>query len=460
MTYRPPKHILEVLQKIDYEDALPDGDPRYVDTQAARGSEKTFARLARKFGWDPATNEFFAPSTKHVLFFGHTGSGKTTELRRYAGKLNSSKRFYVVEVDVLEKLDRNNLQYTEALMAMAQTLLERLNADGYRLGEDALQPVRDWFVTAIHTRATNRELSAELKTGVQSGGGIPGLVKLFAGFTAAFKTGASQKSEWRTEIRNSFTALASAFSQLIRTAESELALAGRAERVLFLVDGTDKMRADDTQLFFVQDAEQLLAIQSLVIYTAPLHLKYDGRLGGKLDADMVLPMIKLHERDGTPFPAGLTAMHDLLLLRADISLFASDAEVRRLVEYSGGHPRELLRLLKLCCEVADGSIDVDAVQRAIDKLAADYRYFLKPTDYTLLKAIDSQPAHGGNDEQAQELLHRLALLQYNDGTWRRSHPVVRTLEGYFLAVVPQAVSAPGPALPGPAAPDPAAAVPG
>jgi hypothetical protein len=31
------------------------------------------------------------------------------------------------------------------------------------------------------------------------------------------------------------------------------------------------------------------------------------------------------------------------------------------------------------------------------------------------------------------LLHRLALLQYNDGTWRRSHPVVRTLEGYQMA---------------------------
>ena len=445
MDYKPPSHILEVLQKIEYEEALPDGDPRYVDTQAARGSEKTFARLARKFGWDPATNAFFAPNEKHVLFFGHIGSGKTTELRRYAAKLNDSKRFYVVEVDVLAKLDRNNLQYTEALMAMAETLLERLNAEGYALGEEALKPVRDWFVTAIQTRATNRELSAELKTGVQAGGGIPGLVKLFAGFTAAFKTGSSQKSEWRQEIRNGFTTLAVAFSNLIRTAERELAQAGRAERVLFLVDGTDKMRGEDTQQFFVQDAEQLLAIQTLAIYTAPLHLKYDGRLGGKLDADMVLPMIKLQERDGSRCEAGWAALHELLLRRADRSLFTSDAEVTRLVEYSGGHPRELLRLLKLCCEVADDKIDAAVVQRAIAQLASDYRYFLKPADYTLLKAIDTNPAHGGNDEQAQELLHRLALLQYNDGLWRRSHPVVRTLEGYQLATLPagDAASVPG-----------------
>jgi len=92
--------------------------------------------------------------------------------------------------------------------------------------------------------------------------------------------------------------------------------------------------------------------------------------------------------------------------------------------------------MKLCCELADEHIDGQVVQKAIDKLAGDYRYFLKPADYTLLKAIDTNPAHDANDERAQELLHRLALLQYNDGKWRRSHPVVRTLEGYKLVKIP------------------------
>ena len=433
MDYQPPSHLLEVLQKIEYEEALSDQDPRYVDSQEARGSEKTFTRLARKFGWDPVSNAFFAPYEKHILFFGHIGIGKTTELRRYALQLNASRRFYVVEVDVLAKLDRNNLQYTEVLMAMAETLLERLHGDGFVLGAEALEPLQRWFGNVVETQTTTKELSAELKTVAEGGGGIPGLIKLLATFTAAFKTGSSQKSEWRREIRNDFTSLALAFNTLIRLAEAQLARKGRAEQLLFLIDGTDKMRGEDTQQFFVQDAEQLLAIKTLVIYTAPLHLKYDGRLGGKLDADIVLPMMKLYERDGRPFEAGWRTMRRLLLLRADRCLFASDAELDRLVEFSGGHPRELLRLLKLCCELAEDRIDAGVVQTAIEKLAADYRYFLKPADYALLKTIDSNPVDGGNDEQAQELLHRLALLQYNDGTWRRSHPVVRTLEGYGAA---------------------------
>lgn len=260
---------------------------------------------------------------------------------------------------------------------------------------------------------------------------------MFASFTAAFKTGASQKTEWRQEIRNRFTTLAAAFNGLIRSAEEALKVTGRAERILFLIDGTDKMRAEDTQQFFVFDAEQLLAIQTLAIYTAPLHLKYDGRLGGKLDADMVLPMIKLQTRDGAPWQAGWEVLRALLLLRADRSLFeegaAGDAQVDRLVEHCGGHPRELLRLLRLCCEVANEHIDEAAVDRAVKQLAADYRRFLKPADYTLLAEIDAQPSHGGNDDRAQDLLYKLALLEYNDGAWRRSHPAVRTLEGYVLA---------------------------
>jgi hypothetical protein len=433
MDYQPPSHLLEVLQNIEYEEALPDGDPRYVDSLEARGSEKTFTRLARKFGWDPVSNAFFAPYEKHVLFFGHIGIGKTTELRRYAGLLNASRRFCVVEVDVLAKLDRNNLKYTEVLMAMAETLLERLQGDGVTLAAVALEPLQRWFGNVVETKTTTKELSAELKTVAEGGGGIPGLIKLLATFTAAFKTGSSQKSEWQREIRNDFTALALAFNTLIRQAEAQLAREGRAERLLFLIDGTDKMRGEDTQQFFVQDAEQLLAIETLVIYTAPLHLKYDGRLGGKLDADIVLPMMKLHERDGGTFEAGWRTMRSLLLLRADRRLFASDAEVDRLVEFSGGHPRELLRLLKLCCEVADDQIDANVVETAIKILAADYRCFLEPADYVLLKRIDRDPGDGGNDEKTQKLLYGLALLQYNDGSWRRSHPVVRTLEGYAAA---------------------------
>lgn len=126
-------------------------------------------------------------------------------------------------------------------------------------------------------------------------------------------------------------------------------------------------------------------------------------------------------------------MGDILLRRADRSLFAGEQEIALLIEYSGGHPREMLRLLQLCCEFADARIDAEVVQRAVSQLASEYRRLLQPDDYARLAAIDRNPLDVGNDEETRHLLYCLALLEYNDGTWRRSHPVIRTLEGYRRA---------------------------
>lgn len=192
----------------------------------------------------------------------------------------------------------------------------------------------------------------------------------------------------------------------------------------------------------MQDAEQLLAIDAHVIYSAPLSLKYEGNLASKLDADLVLPMIKLYQRDDSRCEAGWRAMREMLLLRADRSLFAGDVEIDRIVEHSGGHPREMLRLLKLCCEFCESDrIDAETVDLSIKQLASEYRRFLAPEDYALLAGIDNDPVHAGNDERTRKLLYNLALLEYNDGSWRRSHPVVRTLEGYARAVANQGTRA-------------------
>ena len=436
MAYTPPDSLLKVLQQIQYEEALPAGDPRYVETQTARGSEKTFSRLAKKIGFDPARSEFVPPNQSHILFFGHTGSGKTTELRQYAQRLDASKRFCVIEVDAVDKLDINNLQYADALMAMAEALVRHMQSGGYAMAETDLLPLHRSLAKIVSTRSEGRESNAEIKAEASAGGGLPGLFKLLASFTATAKTNATVKTEWRTEVRNTFTALASAFNRLIRGAEAALKLSGKAERIVFLLDGTDKMRGEDTQRFFVYDAEQLLAIQAFVIYTAPLHLKYSGTFAGKLDADLVLPMIKLQERDGAACPAGVSALTEMLLRRADRRLFSSQIEIDRLVQHCGGHPRELLRLLKLCCEYADTLIDNTAVEQAIRQLASDYRRFLEPDDCALLVRLDRDEIHSGNDERTRQLLYRLALLEYSDGSWRRSHPVVRTLQGYVSAAAP------------------------
>ena len=434
MPYEPPKHLLDVLAVLDFEEALTPDDPRYVETERARGAERTLDRLARKFGLLLSEGRFVPPTQRHVLFFGHTGSGKTTQLRRYAKALSGPDRFFIVEVDISTELDRNNLQYSDTLMAMARILLARLEEVGARLGHPALDPLERWFTEQVFTEEDAKELSAKLETGVAAKHGISFLLDLFAKFTTAFKTNVTYKESLRRVVRNTFSQFAEAFNTVLRRAENTLADQGLGQRFLFIIDGTDKLRGEDTHRFFVHDAELLLAVHAHVVYAAPLNLKYEGNLTTKLDADLMLPMIKLQERDGSRFDPGPQAMKDILLRRADRALFTADAVIETLIEHSGGHPRELLRLLKLCCEYSETDrIDAKTADQAVRKLASEYRRFLEPEDYTLLADTDRGGVHAGNDDRVRRLLYHLALLEYNDGEWRTSHPVVRLLEGYTAA---------------------------
>jgi hypothetical protein len=432
--YQPPRDLLEVLRDIEFEEALEPDDPRRVDTREARGSERTFDRLARKLGLRVDADRFLPVSQKHILFFGHVGAGKTTELKFYAARLNRSGHILAVEIDVPLVLDRHNLQYADLLMAMANALLDSVTKAGITLPRSAIEQLESWFAEKVATRADIQEFATEVKAGAELQAGVPLLAKLFASFSAAFKANATYKEELRRVIRNTFAQLAEAFNFLVAGAEKKLAEArGQTVRILFVVDGTDKLREEDRRRLFVEDADLLLAVRALAVYTAPIALKYEDGSFGRLDADLVLPMVKLQDQDDARFEAGWRAMRDILLKRADRSLFATDDEVDTLVANSGGHPRELLRLLQICCEIADERIDSNIVRRAVAQLASEYRRLLEPDDYALLARTDLRPLDIGNDERARHLLYCLALLEYNDGTWRRSHPVIRTLEGYRRA---------------------------
>ena len=352
----------------------------------------------------------------------------------YVSELSGPGRFFTVEVDINVLLDRHNLQYADVLMAMARALLERVSGQKITLPAAALSKLENWFAEKVVNQEKTSELTLGIETSVTANSGIPYLLELLGRFTTAFKNNHTYKESLRQVIRNTFSDLADAFNELLRAAETALTDANKARRLLFLIDGTDQLRGEDTRRFFIHDVEQLLAITVLAVYTAPINLKYESHLAGKLDDDLVLPMIKLYEKHSARCEAGWVAMRAILLRRADRSIFASDADIDRLVEHSGGHPRELLILLKLSCEFAEGDrLTAADIEAAIKQLASEYRRFLEPEDYALLARIDSDAIHAGNDERTRRLLYNLALLEYNDASWRRSHPVVRTLDGYQRA---------------------------
>ena len=339
IAYEPPRDIWEVNRTLRLDEPLDgDRDPRWVDTEAARG-EYSLDRICRALGVDRAKRILTAPDHGYYLFCGHRG-----------------------------------------------------------------------------------------RAGAKAAVGLPFLVNVFAHFSTAFKTNATYKEELRRTVRNHFTAFSDGFNLLINAAEDRI-----RRRILFVMDGTDRLGGDDAHAFFVADVHQLQQGRGVFLYCAPVHLAYEGTSVPQNFTDIFgLPMIKVTNSDGARNDKGYDALRGMLHRRAAPELF-DDGVTDYLIEHGGGHPRDLLRLLFNAFKHAEHDrFDGPSARRAVREMAADYRRFLRPNDYRLLAAIDAGQSPAADTGRVNDLLYNLALLEYNEFYWL-SHPVIRTTPEYRAA---------------------------
>lgn len=424
--------IWELGQKLSFDEPLTADDERFVDTESARG-DFSIIPLLRPYGLDLRTGELmFVPNNCYTLFCGHRGCGKSTELRRLEALLNRPDRFFVVFLDALKELDIHNLSYTDVLMAQAKGLVQRIAEAGLEIDQVHLTNLQHWFTERIEKHERTKEYAAEIKAGAKASHGIPFLCTLFANLTTSFKLGSTYKEELRTVIRNTFAEFAQAFQLLLDAATEAVQRSGQGRTILFIVDGIDRLSSEDSDKFFIRDAHQLLQIRGNFIYCAPIQLTHEKNLVQQIFHNTYrLPMIKVEDKESRERNEdGYRALREIVYKRARPELFDSPQTVDYLIGFSGGHPRDLLRLLSNAFKKAEGEvIDRPAAEAAVKELATDYRRTLSKEDFTLLCQIDAAPDDAPNTEQARNLLYHLALLEYNSYWWR-SHPAVRTLAGY------------------------------
>lgn len=437
--YQPPADIWEVNARLELNQPLKGKDDDcWVDTQSARG-ESSLRRLGLALGVhmskDMSERKLKSPPGQgYYLFRGHRGSGKSTELRRIRNDLDASDAYYVVLADAIQELDFSNLRYQDVLLHLAGKLMKRLEEDGVIMEQVHLRKLQDWFFERVENRAETKEFAQEIRAGVEAGAGIPGLAKLFAGVSNALKTNSTYKVELRRTLQNHFTDFSEAFNDLIDSAEEAVRAAGKGRRILFVIDGTDQLSGEDARAFFVSDVHQLRQVRGRFIYCAPVHLAHED-IRENFEDIFQLPMIKIVNQDGTTNQDGREVMRKMLYKRAASDLF-DEGVADILVEYSGGHPRDLLRLLRYAFLNAEyDRFDETSARRAVQDLATDFQRFLGPKDYRHLAKIDSAPPEQtmpDNSEHSRKLLYNLALLEYNRFFWR-SHPAIRITDGYKAA---------------------------
>jgi hypothetical protein len=158
-----------------------------------------------------------------------------------------------------------------------------------------------------------------------------------------------------------------------------------------------------------------------------------------------LPMVAIADRNHQMLDDGYAKLRDVLARRVAKAtpgralvpdIFAEEAAVQRLCMASGGHMRELMRLVQESLNRVDAlPIGVKTVQRAIAEARETYLDAIRFEDWEALMAVEqTKDSRNECEDRCRNLLFRLCVLEYREWdeetedkiTWAAVHPLIRS----------------------------------
>ena len=425
--------IARVYQQCDPARPLEPGDPRYVPCENTRGEGDLIAQLTNSIRW--------SETPLHLLFSGHRGGGKSTELLRLEKNLAEppagEHKFFVVYFEAdQEDIDVNDVDFPDLLLAIVRqvgkALRERVNVK--------LRP--NWLVRFVgnlqHFLGSTVEFE-QLELDAQ-----------IAKVTATIKSSPDARLEIRKALEPSVSNLIDAANDVLGEAVIKLRAQGYRDLVI-IVDNLDRIVLRDLESgittherLFLNRGSQLHAIRCHVIYTLPISMVYSPRATALMNIfgrdPAVLPMVKVANRDGSDNSTGIEALRQIIsnrfiaanstltLLNAFDSIEAHDY----LCRMSGGHIRNLLILIRSACTAA-GALPLThrTIEHAVRGISNDFERALNhPNFFKTLRDIDRTKELPGSDHD-QMLLYNLSVLEYLNGeVWYVVNPAVKALEKF------------------------------
>lgn len=411
--------------------ALNDGDPRYVQLDCGtevRGDVACIDRLLRTIT--------LSENESCQLFTGFPGTGKTTELKRLEAKLGASKDSptHVVYIDFEDYVDRYApISITDVLRVIAYRMDYEATVAERKDPEKSPGYLQRFFTYLTQTNAELKELS-------------------FEAYGASLMLEIKNNPSFRQKVESALKDRFQLFAKQARDMMSEAVVRLRkapgvaAARVVVIVDGLEKLtplRESDrdametsVETLFLTHRSELHLPSCHAIYTFPLWLRYrSAQLGSSYEREpLVLPMIKVRSRDGSPYEPGVSKMLELVEKRINTrAIFGSDPEsaLRPLVEASGGYPRDLLRMVRtLLTDVINFPAKPNQISRVIRDLKRSYEdTVLGSHKETLRRVAETHQLPNDDVDQLAQfgyLLERWLILAYRNGEeWYDVHPLVR-----------------------------------
>lgn len=377
-----------------------------------------------------------------VLFAGHRGSGKSTELNRLKQELGDGA--FIIQFSVLEELDINDISYIDLIMVMMEKIADEAVDKGIiKQGSKHIETIKTWLsdVTELKEKETGYQM--EVAAGLKADRGILSLfLGLIAEFKAAVRSASTKKTEYRQKLEKRITLLRAYCNILIN--EIEIKLREQGKRLLLIIEDLDKAEIPKIREIFFEHSGILAELNTRIVFTVSVFALLTPNLADlKNKFRMVrLPMLKVKEKSRKDFKEGIAAMEKIVGRRTELSLFEAGL-LPRVILRSGGVLRDLFEMIELAANSADYN-----KREKITTVDADYAFHRLKTRYhgmitvpdeskVMLKTGDlyaklveisqSETRKFPLDDTMLILLSCLAVVEYNGEQWFDIHPAVNQL---------------------------------
>ena len=387
------------------------------------------------------------------LFTGHIGCGKSTELLRLKAQLEK-EGFFVIYFTSSEDLEMADVDTSDVLLAIAR----RLSQSWEQFDLASASKFRALLQGAARALQTEINIS-QIEVG---GSGIPKVgvsVKENQEFSLALGIGKiTAKAKSDVKLREKLNQyLGPQKNQLIEAINTELvepAIAKLKEQgkkgLVIIVDNLDRLDNQvktwgrpQQEYLFIDQAEYLQSLHCHLVYTMPLGLKFSDEYGRLVqrypEEPKVLPMVRVRNRDGSDHEPGLALMRQMVLVRAFPQLsaearleqvstvFDTPGSLDHLCRISGGHMRDLLRLLSewIKKDRKRGILTRPSLEEAIRSRRNELSLSIDDHEWSLLRRVQERKKVSG-DQGYQKLIHSRLVFEYRDRgeSWFDLNPVL------------------------------------
>lgn len=401
-------------------------DEFYVNTSQIRSVMNASNNIINTFLYSPNP-------TMKVLFMGHKGCGKSTEIMNISRHLQN--RYEIINFSIAQEVELSGIQYIDVIFAIMGQVIDYLSKQtALKVDEGILDKlVNYWRGEEIFEKVVTDQM--EMETGAQAKLSL--LQKISVYGKGILKAGAESKKTIRNTVEPKISYLISMINEIISDMNAQLKRECGKE-ILVIIEDLDKLDIEDARHIFVSHRKTLLSLAMKMIIAFPIYMVYTAdfaMIRDDFDSCVLYSMIKVQNSDRSRNEEGIDILKQIVYKRMEQNLIKEDA-LDFMVSKSGGAIRDLFYMLeeaalyKLSQFDMNGQtgmepISMDEAKIVCSALKSIYeRNITSKEQFDKLVEIYHDPQPENTDEVLSELLKSLSVIEYNGERWCGVHPVL------------------------------------